>query len=105
MPLITSYEGDERPEQTSIDSIRHHGILAAVAVVANAVFGTLVILIGYGSEFRPAIEPMLILLPGIWFLGMGIVDPGGPLRPRPPPACPPRWPGCRRRSRSCSTSC
>ena len=34
------------------------------------------ILIGYGSEFRPAIGPMLILLPGIWFLGMGIVIQG-----------------------------
>ncbi len=76
MPLITSYEGDGRAEQTSIDSIRHHGILATVAVFANAVFGTLVILIGYGEEFRPAIGPMLILLPGIWFLGMGIVIQG-----------------------------
>jgi O-antigen/teichoic acid export membrane protein len=76
MPLITSYEGDERAERTSIDSIRHHGILAAVAVLANALFGTLVILIGYGKEFHPAIGPMLILLPGIWFLGMGIVIQG-----------------------------
>jgi O-antigen/teichoic acid export membrane protein len=76
MPLITSYEGDERAEQTSIDSIRHHGILAAAAVLANAVFGTLVIVVGYGSQFHPAVGPMLILLPGIWFLGMGIVIQG-----------------------------
>jgi O-antigen/teichoic acid export membrane protein len=76
MPLIAHYEGDARAETTSIDSIRHHGILAAVAVVGNAALGPLIIYFAFGSKFGPAIVPMLILLPGIWFLGMGIVIQG-----------------------------
>lgn len=77
MPLIAHYEQDSgRAESTSIDSIRHHGILAALAVLGNAVFGPLVIFFAYGSSFAPAIGPMLVLLPGIWFLGMGIVIQG-----------------------------
>lgn len=76
LPLIAHYEGDERAETTSIESIRHHGILAALAVLADAVFGPFVIYVLFGSKFAPAIAPMLILLPGIWFLGMGIVIQG-----------------------------
>ncbi len=76
LPLIAHYEGDSRAEATSIDSIRHHGILAALAVLGNAAFGPLVIFFAFGSSFGPAIAPMLILLPGIWFLGMGIVIQG-----------------------------
>jgi O-antigen/teichoic acid export membrane protein len=71
MPLVSSYEGDERQATTSADSVRHHGILAGAAVLANAVFGSLVILFVYGTKFHPAVVPMLTLLPGIWFLGMG----------------------------------
>lgn len=77
LPLIAHYEADpERVETTSIDSIRHHGILAAVAVLGTAVLGPLVIFFAYGSSFAPAIGPMLVLLPGVWFLGMGIVIQG-----------------------------
>jgi O-antigen/teichoic acid export membrane protein len=35
-----------------------------------------VILLGYGSRFQPAVVPMLILLPGVWMLGIGIVIQG-----------------------------
>jgi O-antigen/teichoic acid export membrane protein len=45
-------------------------------VLGNAILGPLVIALAYGSKFTPAIAPMLILLPGIWFLGMGVVIQG-----------------------------
>lgn len=77
LPLIAHYDEDtRRADTTSIDSIRHHGILAAVAVLGNAAFGPLVIFFAFGSNFGPAIGPMLVLLPGIWFLGLGIVIQG-----------------------------
>jgi O-antigen/teichoic acid export membrane protein len=76
MPLISSYEADHRAERASIDSVRHHGILAGIAVIGNAVFGSLIIYFAFGPDFRRAIPPMLILLPGVWFLGMGMVIQG-----------------------------
>ncbi|MBV9919205.1 MAG: oligosaccharide flippase family protein [Solirubrobacterales bacterium] len=76
MPLVAHYEGDEKARTNTILSVRHHGILAAVAVIGNAILGPLVIALAYGSKFTPAIAPMLILLPGIWFLGMGVVIQG-----------------------------
>ncbi|MDX6696628.1 MAG: hypothetical protein QOE65_25 [Solirubrobacteraceae bacterium] len=84
LPLVSHYEGDDRQRETSVASVRHHGILAGVAVLFNAVFGTLVILLAFGNAFHPAVLPMLILLPGVWFLGMGAViqgDLGGRGRP------------------------
>jgi len=76
MPLMARYEGDARQAITSADSVRHHGILAGAATLANVVFGTGVILFLYGSRFHPAVVPMLVLLPGIWFAGMGGVIQG-----------------------------
>lgn len=84
LPLVSHYEGDDRQRATSVASVRHHGILAGVAVLGNAVFGTLILLFAFGEEFHPAVVPMLILLPGVWFLGMGSViqgDLGGRGRP------------------------
>jgi O-antigen/teichoic acid export membrane protein len=84
LPLISHYEGDERQAAVSVNSLRHYGILAGAAVLANSVFGTAVIFFAYGAPFRPAIVPMLVLLPGVWFLGMGLViqsDLGGRGRP------------------------
>jgi O-antigen/teichoic acid export membrane protein len=84
MPLVSRYEGDERQAGTSADSVRHHGILAGVAALGNVVFGSAVIVFAYGPQFHPAVVPMLVLLPGIWFLGMGGViqgDLGGRSRP------------------------
>jgi O-antigen/teichoic acid export membrane protein len=71
MPLVSSYEGDERQATTSADSLRHHGILAGAAAFVNVGFGSAVILFVYGTAYRSAVLPMLILLPGVWFLGMG----------------------------------
>lgn len=84
LPLTARYEGDARQSQVTVRALHHHGILAGAAVLANAVFGSAVILFLYGTAFRPAVVPMLILLPGIWWLGLGLViqsDLGGRGRP------------------------
>ncbi len=84
LPLVSHFEGDQRQNELTVTALRHHAILAGGAVVTNSVFGSLVILYAYGPQFRPAVVPMLVLLPGIWFLGMGIVagsDLGGRGRP------------------------
>jgi O-antigen/teichoic acid export membrane protein len=84
LPLISHYEGDERQADVSVKSLRRYGILAGAAVLVNSMFGTAVIFFAYGQQFRPAILPMLVLLPGVWFLGMGLViqsDLGGRGRP------------------------
>jgi O-antigen/teichoic acid export membrane protein len=70
--LVAGSEGKTR-DRTTILAIRHHGILAAAACILNAGFGTLLILVGYGSAYKPAVVPMLNLLPGIWWLGTGSV--------------------------------
>ena len=74
--LAARLEGDERQAGTTVRSLRHHGILTAAAIAANAVVGSLVILYAYGPDFRPALVPMLILLPGMWFLATGVVVTG-----------------------------
>jgi O-antigen/teichoic acid export membrane protein len=70
IPLVAGAEGADR-DGTTVLAIRHHGLLAAAACVANAGIGTLLIVFGYGSAYKPAVVPMLILLPGIWWLGTG----------------------------------
>lgn len=84
LPLVSHFEGDARQDQVTADSLRHHGILAGAAVLANAVVGTAIIYFAYGPKYHPAVLPMLVLLPGVWFLGMGLViqsDLGGRGRP------------------------
>ena len=39
-------------------------------MLAVAILGPALILLGFGSDFRPALTPFFILLPGIWMLGM-----------------------------------
>jgi O-antigen/teichoic acid export membrane protein len=72
IPLVASSEGETRDRTTAL-SIRHHGILALAGCVFNAGFGTALIFLAYGRSYDPAIVPMLIILPGIWFLGTGSV--------------------------------
>ncbi len=48
LPLVAHYEGEEA-DATTIKALRHHGILALVATVANAGFAPLALLYGYGS--------------------------------------------------------
>jgi O-antigen/teichoic acid export membrane protein len=75
--LIPHHEGaDAEQTRTTIASIRHQTILTAASVVGTAALGPLVILYAYGSAFRPALTPMLILLPGMLFLGAGVVVTG-----------------------------
>lgn len=84
MPLVSHYDGDERQAAMTLQSIRHHAILALVATIAVAAFAPAILLLGYGPSYRPALEPLFILLPGMWFLGTGIVV-GGDLRGRDRP--------------------
>jgi stage V sporulation protein B len=77
MPLASRYAGhQERQSAASADSARHYGILAGAGLLVVAVAGPLVIRFLYGSKFAAAIVPMLVLLPGIWLLGMGGVIQG-----------------------------
>jgi O-antigen/teichoic acid export membrane protein len=84
LPLVSHFEGQDRQREVTTASIRHHGILALAGVLFNAGLGTAVILLAYGAKFHPAVAPMIVLLPGIWFLGLGLViqsDLGGRGRP------------------------
>src|SRR5437763_12157488 len=36
LPLISHYEGDDRQARVTKSSLHHHGILAAIAIVADA---------------------------------------------------------------------
>lgn len=81
MPLISHYESGgeeqtERAEAASSESLRHYGILAAVAAVGLALIGPGIIYFAFGPQFEKAIVPMLILLPGVWFLGIAVVIQG-----------------------------
>lgn len=81
LPLVAHYEGEERQAHTTETSLRHHGLIGAVATLGNAVAGSLLIAFAYGPDYRAAILPLLILLPGVWFLSTGTVV-GGDLRGR-----------------------
>jgi len=73
LALVSREEREERRTATTTASLRHHGILAAGTLVATAVGGPLLIRYAFGHAFQAAIVPMLLLLPGIWFLGTGRV--------------------------------
>jgi O-antigen/teichoic acid export membrane protein len=75
MPLIASGDRDDHAATTAA-GIRHHGIAVAVSVLGIAALGPLIVLFAYGTAYRDAIVPMLILLPGMWFLGTGTVVAG-----------------------------
>jgi O-antigen/teichoic acid export membrane protein len=76
LPLVAGAATDDQRDATTAQSLRHHGIVAAVAIVGNAAFGAAVIWWGYGTQYHRAIVPMLILLPAMWFLGSGQVVTG-----------------------------
>jgi len=73
--VVTLVAGSEKADRdrTTMLATRHHGILAAVACLGNVGFGTALIEVAYGHPYHSAILPMLIILPGIWFLGAGSV--------------------------------
>lgn len=71
LPMVARAEDES--SLAPIRALRHHGLLAFVAILGVAAGGTAVIVFAYGSAFHAAIVPMLILLPGMWFLGTGTV--------------------------------
>jgi O-antigen/teichoic acid export membrane protein len=72
LPILARADGeDAAAAETSGTALRHHSLLALVLVLANAIFAPLVLLFGYGHAFRPALVPLLVLLPGMWFMGTG----------------------------------
>jgi O-antigen/teichoic acid export membrane protein len=76
MVLVTKLDGEEEQASTTASTVRHYTIVAAAAALGTALLGSATILLGYGARFHPAIAPMLILLPGAWMLGIGIVIQG-----------------------------
>lgn len=84
MALVSRDEGADAEAGTSSLAIRHHALLSGLAALANVAFGSIVILFAYGPAFHRALVPMIVLLPGVWLLGIGMVvqgDLGGRGRP------------------------
>ena len=73
---LVSRGGTEGSRPSATGAIRHHALISGAAAFANAGFGSLVIAFAYGTAFHKAIVPMLILLPGVWLLGIGYVVQG-----------------------------
>ena len=71
LPILACSDGNGQGNETSSAAVRHHGVLAFVLVLVNAVLAPLVLLFGYGAAFRPALIPLFVLLPGMWFMGTG----------------------------------
>ena len=84
MALTSRDQGSDPHASTSAVAIRNLALVSGLAAVFNAGFGSVVILFAYGKAFQPAVVPMLILLPGVWLLGIAVViqgDLGGRGRP------------------------
>ena len=58
-------------DTVSAAAIRLNGTTTLAAALGLALFGPLLITVGYGPEFTDAVQPFLILLPGMWFLSAG----------------------------------
>jgi O-antigen/teichoic acid export membrane protein len=63
----------ERQSATTAMSLRHHGLLSAGGIAVNVVVAPLLVVFGYGHAYEKAIIPFFIILPGIWFLGAGLL--------------------------------
>lgn len=76
--LIPLMARQDRAEQaaTTISAFVHHGILALAAIIVVALIGPVLILVAFGPTFADALLPMLVLLPGMWFLGVGTMAAG-----------------------------
>lgn len=84
MALVSRDHGADQQAATTSFAIRNHALVSAIASLGNIVFGALLITFAYGKPFHPAIVPMIILIPGVWLLGIGFVaqgDLGGRGRP------------------------
>jgi len=67
-PYVTA--GGASPELTQ-RLLRINGTLTLIATAGIGAVGPLIVGFGYGDAFRPAIVPLLILLPGIWGFASG----------------------------------
>ena len=70
MPVLSAGDGDDR---TSAGALRLTGTGSLLGVVGVGIGGPVLILVAYGDQYRAAVVPMLVLLPGIWFLSMARV--------------------------------
>lgn len=75
LPLIARQEGPDA-RATTTSALVHHGVLSIGGLLVVGLTGPLLIIVAFGSQFRDAIVPMLILLPGMWFLGTAMVVAG-----------------------------
>jgi O-antigen/teichoic acid export membrane protein len=55
-------------DDVSPAALRLNGTLSAAGVVAVGIGGPLLIAVGYGHDYLPALGPFLVLLPAMWFL-------------------------------------
>ena len=69
--LLPTVAANRGRDALSAAALRLNGTLSLAGVVGVAVLGPLLILYGYGEAFRPAITPLLILLPGLYLLSAG----------------------------------
>jgi O-antigen/teichoic acid export membrane protein len=74
LSFVTRDSADRaRQAETTAFSIRQHALLAIAATIANAVFSPLLIFVAYGPAYHNALLPFFIILPGICFLGTGLL--------------------------------
>ena len=65
MPMVAAGE-----DHRAAPALRLAGTLALLGVLAVALAGPVMIVVGFGEAFRGALVPFFILLPGIWMLGL-----------------------------------
>ena len=72
---LVARDSDDPESQsvTTVTSLRHHGLLSAAGIALNACLAPLLIVFAYGHAYDRAILPFFIILPGIWFLGAGLL--------------------------------
>jgi O-antigen/teichoic acid export membrane protein len=73
LPLVSAAEDDEGRDRTTLSALRHQAVLTAAAILAIAALGPVLLIVGFGPRFHASIVPMLVILPGIWFLNTGTV--------------------------------
>jgi O-antigen/teichoic acid export membrane protein len=66
MPMVAAGE-----DHRAAPALRLAGTLALLGVLAVALAGPVMIVVGFGDAFRGALVPFFILLPGIWMLAYG----------------------------------
>ncbi len=71
MPLVSRSDAPDQRNRTSRAAVQHHGLLAILVLAVNAAVGPLILTLGYGHAFAPALLPFFILLPAMWFLSTG----------------------------------